>query len=83
MGLDNTRPVDFELRATSGPSAVSFRLLPPGPVTIGRRSANALQLNGPSVSRDHARLSFRPAFGATAASEGEWLLDDLGSTEGT
>lgn len=83
MHSDGPQMIDLELRATSGPTAVSFRLQAPRPVTIGRRSANALQLNHTGVSRDHARLSFRPAFGAGEAFEGEWLLDDLGSTHGT
>ena len=83
MRSENTRSVDFELRATSGPTAVSFRLQPPGPVTIGRRSANALQLNDPAVSRDHARFLFRPAFATGEGVDGEWLVDDLGSTQST
>ena len=83
MRSENARSVDLELRATSGPAAVSFRLQPPGPVTIGRRSANALQLNHPAVSRDHARFLFRPAFANGERVDGEWLVDDLGSTQGT
>ncbi len=83
MASDKGKPTDLELRAVSGPTAVSFRLQPPGPATIGRRSANALQLNDPAVSRDHARLSFRPARGISSRSLGGWLLDDVGSTHGT
>jgi serine phosphatase RsbU (regulator of sigma subunit) len=83
MNADTTRHIDLELRAVAGPTAVAFRLVQPGPMTIGRRSANALQLNDPAVSRDHARLSFRPSHQEGEASAGEWLLDDLGSTHGT
>jgi serine phosphatase RsbU (regulator of sigma subunit) len=74
---------DLELRAASGPTAVSFRLRQPSPATIGRRSENALQLNDPAVSRDHAKFCFRPAHGVGDGIEGEWLLEDVGSTHGT
>jgi len=83
MNRDDIREVDLELRAASGPTAVSFRLHPPTTVTIGRRSSNALQLNDPAVSRDHARLSFRPSRETGGRKSGEWLLGDLGSTHGT
>lgn len=83
MNRDDNRPVDLELRAASGPTAVSFRLHPPSSVTIGRRSSHALQLNDPAVSRDHARLSFRPGRETGGRASGEWLLGDLGSTHGT
>ena len=75
--------VQLELRAVSGPTAVSFSLQQPGPLTIGRRSINSLQLHDPAISRDHAQLSFRPRHGPGDALMGEWLLGDLGSTHGT
>jgi serine phosphatase RsbU (regulator of sigma subunit) len=62
---------------------VSIRLQPPGPLTIGRRSLHALHLNDPAVSRDHARLSFRPSSGLDESANGEWVLGDTGSTHGT
>ncbi len=84
MDADQKKPhAGLELRAASGPTAVTFALQPPGPATIGRRSTNALQLDHPSVSREHARLSFRPVRAADSSSEGVWLLDDLGGSRGT
>jgi len=71
------------LRAVSGPTAASFLLQPPGPLTIGRRSTNPFHLNDPAVSREHARLTFRARHERGQAMGGEWLLDDLGSIHGT
>ncbi|MFQ5590790.1 MAG: SpoIIE family protein phosphatase [Phycisphaerae bacterium] len=73
----------LELKAASGPTAVNYRMLPPHPITIGRRSTNALQLDHPAVSRTHARLSFRSASHADDPTEGVWLLADCGSSRGT
>lgn len=42
-------------------------------VTIGRLPGCDIEINSPLVSRRHARLSWRA---------GEWLLEDLGSTNG-
>ncbi|QDU71401.1 SpoIIE family protein phosphatase [Mucisphaera calidilacus] len=45
------------LVSVAGPRAVTHHLKPPGPVTIGRRAGNALQLvETDSVSREHATL---------------------------
>ena len=76
-------PSHLELRAATGPTAVSLPLQPPGPATVGRGSANVLQLADPAVSRDHAQLTFRPKPGADDAREGDWLVSDLASTHGT
>lgn len=41
---------------------------------VGRSSSNRIQLDDPTVSASHARLSFQ---------HGQWWLEDLGSTNGT
>jgi pSer/pThr/pTyr-binding forkhead associated (FHA) protein len=41
---------------------------------VGRSSTNTIQLDNPTVSASHARLSFQ---------HGQWWLEDLGSTNGT
>jgi hypothetical protein len=43
-------------------------------LVIGRNPSCDIVLPGPEVSRIHARLSFR---------DGSWILQDLGSTNGT
>jgi len=40
-------------------------------------------LNDPAVSRDHATIYFRSAQQTDEDIDGEWLLEDLGSTHGT
>jgi hypothetical protein len=45
-----------------------------GVLSIGRDAANALVLEDTTVSREHARLEF---------ADGRWLLEDLGSANGT
>jgi serine phosphatase RsbU (regulator of sigma subunit) len=44
------------------------------PVTVGRRTSNELQILDPTVSREHARISFADDAGR---------VEDLGSTHGT
>ena len=44
------------------------------PLTIGRRSANELQVLDPTISRDHARIDRQGD---------DYVLEDLGSTHGT
>ena len=44
-------------------------------ITIGKANDNEYVVNDPSVSRHHARLTYEE--------EGHWILEDLGSTNGT
>lgn len=83
MSGAHRKPTDWELRTASGPEAASFRLRQPGPLFIGRRSIHAIHLNDPAVSRRHARLTYKPTPSLDCEYEGEWLLDDLGSSHGT
>jgi len=85
MDANGDQPIlaELELRAASGPTQASCVLHRPIPVTIGRRSAHALQLKDPAISRDHARINFRPVHKTGQPDAGEWLLDDVGSTHGT
>ena len=83
MGNQDVQESHFELRATSGPTAVSFPLSQPGPIVIGRMSSTDLQLNEASVSRQHARLTYLPPQEEDVPPLGEWVLSDLGSSRGT
>ncbi len=47
---------------------------PARPITLGRSRANAVVLTDASVSREHARVSYR---------DGSWWVEDLGSKNGT
>jgi pSer/pThr/pTyr-binding forkhead associated (FHA) protein len=55
--------------------AVSFRLLPGDIRTIGRAAGAQFVLEAPLVSRVHCRL--------TCAADGQLIVEDLGSTNGT
>ena len=44
------------------------------PITIGRRTSNAMQILDPTVSREHVRVSY---------GDGSGWVEDLGSTHGT
>lgn len=44
-------------------------------ITIGKANDNEYVVNDPSVSRHHAQLTY--------GEEGHWILEDLGSTNGT
>lgn len=44
-------------------------------ITIGKANDNEYVVNDPSVSRHHAQLTYEK--------EGHWILEDLGSTNGT
>ena len=68
----------WELAVVSGPRAGDrVPLGPPGaaPVTVGRDPSCDLVLDDPSVSRRHCRVGADPA--------GAWLVEDLGSRNGT
>ena len=58
----------------AGPLAGTSLDLEQTPVTFGRSAGNALVLDDDYVSGRHARLSPSP---------GAWVLEDLGSTNGT
>ena len=56
-------------------TAAGTRTVDPGePLSVGRHSGSWLQIDDPLVSRDHLRLS---------SVEGVWLVEDLGSRNGT
>jgi RsiW-degrading membrane proteinase PrsW (M82 family) len=46
----------------------AYVFAPPGPVTIGRATESAIVVDDPSVSRDHARLTY---------DAGGWVLSDV------
>ncbi|GMV96007.1 MAG: SpoIIE family protein phosphatase [Phycisphaerae bacterium] len=73
----------WRLASVSGPTSVILRLEPPGPIMIGRRATHHLELADRMVSRDHARLAYRPVGTDAGATAGEWTLTDLGSKHGT
>lgn len=81
-GLDS-QSGGWRLISIAGPTAVSLAMHPPGPVTIGRRTEHDLELSDRLVSRDHARLAFRPVGTDAKSSSGEWILTDLNSKHGT
>jgi hypothetical protein len=62
------------LVVTDGPEAGAHHMVVQGTNLIGRGSSCDIQLDDPTVSRQHARL---------VATEGQFLLQDLHSTSGT
>lgn len=76
--MENTQ----ERKAQDGPHVVvqgddgedSLLALADTPITVGRRTSNELQILDPTVSREHARISW---------SDGAARVEDLGSTHGT
>jgi transcriptional regulator with GAF, ATPase, and Fis domain len=62
------------LLATSGPLKDSTIPLPEGEITVGRESSNVVAVVDPSVSRKHCLLR---------REEGRFLIQDLGSRNGT
>lgn len=77
---------DHALVSVAGPQTVALSLVPPGPLTIGRRSSHALPLLGDDhVSRDHAMLVYRAGLTHSGGPEGptHWALVDNTSRHGT
>ncbi len=64
----------FQLVMRAGPNPGTTFSLEGDQMTIGRDSTNAIVINDAEVSRRHARLSFQG---------GKYLIEDLGSTNGT
>ena len=68
-----SKPAGYRLRMVKGlPLEATFDVA--GAVTLGRNKGNAIVLTDPRVSRNHARID---------VSDGEPLLTDLQSTNGT
>ena len=67
-------PGQYQLTMRSGPNPGSVYTLDADQITIGRDSANEISVNDAEVSRRHARLAFQG---------GKYVLDDMGSTNGT
>lgn len=64
----------FQLTMRSGPNPGIVYALEGDQISIGRDSTNDIAVNDAEVSRRHARLTFQG---------GKYVLDDLGSTNGT
>lgn len=62
------------IRVTDGPLAGTSLMLSGAPVTFGRAPDNTIVINDDFASSRHARIS---------AQNGAWVLEDLGSTNGT
>jgi|GEM_PF-2357041 len=63
-----------ELFVTTGPLAGTSIALADAPIQVGRATDNTLVIADRSVSSHHARISQQ---------SGQWILEDLGSTNGT
>jgi len=64
----------FQFTMRSGPAVGAVYPLEKEQITIGRDSANSIQINDPEMSRRHARLQMQG---------GKYVIEDLGSTNGT
>lgn len=64
----------FRLTVTQGPTPGKSIALTKDVVTVGRDASNDVAINDAEVSRHHARLTRQP---------GGYLLEDVGSTNGT
>jgi hypothetical protein len=63
----------YELLVVSGDALETFELSREGTVTLGRAEDNAIRIDHPSVSRQHARLTLGTRI----------LIEDLGGANGT
>lgn len=66
--------VKFKFTMRSGPATGAVYPLEKESLSIGRDSANGIQINDPEMSRRHAQLQLQG---------GKYVLEDLGSTNGT
>ncbi len=73
----------LKLVTLNGPTQVVLSLRPPGPLMIGRRAEYAIELRDPTVSREHAILSFEPDLPDQPTGPGRWYVADTGSRHGT
>ena len=64
----------FQFIMRSGPTPGATYALEGDLITIGRDSANTIQINDAEMSRRHARMQFQG---------GKYVIEDLGSTNGT
>ena len=64
----------FQLIMRSGPTVGAMYPLEGDLITIGRDSANTIQINDAEISRRHARMQFQG---------GKYVIEDGGSTNGT
>ncbi|MGO2860793.1 MAG: FHA domain-containing protein FhaB/FipA [Brevibacterium sp.] len=62
------------IRVTAGPLAGTSLILSGAPVTFGRAPDNTIVISDDFASSHHARI---------VAANGSWVLEDLGSTNGT
>ncbi|WP_206811805.1 FhaA domain-containing protein [Paradesulfitobacterium ferrireducens] len=74
LAEDQSRNLDYFLEIIEGPDTGKIFPLTEGSFYIGRHTQCELILSDPEVSRRHAALT---------QSEQGWMLDDLGSTNGT
>ncbi len=71
-GPDRAHP--GSIRVTAGPLAGTSLILSGAPVTFGRAPDNTIVISDDFASSHHARI---------VAQNGAWVLEDLGSTNGT
>lgn len=72
--LPNGRPLRCRIILRNGPLAGCAYLLHQDVTTVGRSAENDVSIPDGTISRHHARLFFK---------RGRWLLEDLGSSNGT